>query len=170
MNVWFWSPHRSIGLGDYVQFGPGCTVQCDITFGSKVLVARNVSFVGRDDHRTNVVGMTIWDSGRGDSFKTVVEDDVWIGHGSIVIAGVTIGRGAIIAAGSVVTKNVARYAVVGGAPARFVKWRFNAAEVQMHEQLLGYIDRTTVSVGQEEQLCRASGHDLLKPSGKSVKD
>src|ERR1035437_3659657 len=90
MDVWFYSPHRRITLGDYVQFGRGCTVQCDIRIGSKVLIARNVAFVGRDDHRVDIVGKAIWDSGRGDSYATRVEDDVWIGHGAIVVAGVTI--------------------------------------------------------------------------------
>lgn len=50
--------------------------------------------------------------------------DVWIGHGAIILPGVTIGHGAVIAAGAVVTKNVAAYAVVGGVPAKRIKWRF----------------------------------------------
>jgi len=78
-----------------VQFGPGCSVQCDIVFGSKILVARNVAFVGRDDHRMDMVGKAIWDSGRGDCYQTIVEDDVWIGYGAIVVSGVTIGRGSV---------------------------------------------------------------------------
>jgi len=52
-----------------------------------------------------------------------VGHDTWIGHGAIVMKGVTIGNGAIIGAQSVVTKDVAPYAVVAGAPARFIKWR-----------------------------------------------
>lgn len=52
-----------------------------------------------------------------------VGHDTWIGHGAIVMKGVTIGDGAIIGAQSVVTKDVAPYAVVAGAPARFIKWR-----------------------------------------------
>ena len=52
-----------------------------------------------------------------------VGHDTWIGHGAIVMKGVTIGNGAIIGAQSVVTKDVAPYAVVAGAPARFINWR-----------------------------------------------
>jgi acetyltransferase-like isoleucine patch superfamily enzyme len=97
MDVSFWSPQRQVRLGDYVQFGRGCLVQCNLTIGHKVLIARNVSFVGRDDHRIDVVGKTIWDSGRGDGYAARVEDDVWIGNDIIVVAGVVIGRGSVVA-------------------------------------------------------------------------
>ncbi|WP_373505792.1 DapH/DapD/GlmU-related protein [Aestuariivirga sp.] len=49
--------------------------------------------------------------------------DTWIGHAAVIMKGVTIGNGAIIAANSVVTKDVAPYAVVGGTPAQLLKWR-----------------------------------------------
>ena len=48
----------------------------------------------------------------------VIDDDVWIGAGAIVLPGVTIGRGAIVAAGAVVTSTVAPFLVVGGVPAK----------------------------------------------------
>lgn len=138
MNVWFWSPHRKVKLGDYVQFGSRCSVQCDITFGNKVLVGRQVAFVGRDDHRTDLVGRTIWDSGRGDRYETVIEDDVWIGHGVIVISGVRVGRGSIIAAGAVVNRDVPRYSIAAGVPAKVVAMRFTAEQIKVHERILGY--------------------------------
>jgi phosphonate metabolism protein (transferase hexapeptide repeat family) len=50
--------------------------------------------------------------------------DVWIGHGAIVLPGLSIGHGAVVAAGAVVTKNVEPYAVVAGVPAKRIKWRF----------------------------------------------
>lgn len=152
MDVWFYSPHRRIILGDYVQFGPGCTVQCDISFGNKVLVARNVAFVGRDDHRTDIVGMPMWDSGRGDNYETIVEDDVWIGHGAIIVAGVTIGRGSIVGAGSVVTRDVPRYAVVAGVPAEVIRARFTSSEIAEHEARIGYGDLTRSTGGQKRKV------------------
>ena len=53
----------------------------------------------------------------------IIEDDVWIGGGAIILAGVTIGKGAIIAAGAVVNKDVPEYAIVGGCPAKILKYR-----------------------------------------------
>lgn len=56
--------------------------------------------------------------------KTVIGNDVWIGAGAKIMAGVHVGDGAIIAAGAVVTKNVPSYAIVGGVPAKVIKYRF----------------------------------------------
>ncbi|MBR5391657.1 MAG: acyltransferase [Prevotella sp.] len=52
-----------------------------------------------------------------------VGDDVWIGGGSVILAGVHIGTGAIIAAGAIVNKDVPEYAIVGGVPAKVLKYR-----------------------------------------------
>jgi len=123
-----WSPHHDITFGDKVQFGPHCKIQCDIEFGNSVLMATNVSFIGKDDHLTSIVGTTVWESGRGDTFKTHIGNDVWIGHGAIIIAGVTIGDGAIIAAGAVVTKDIPECEIWGGNPARKIRDRFESGE------------------------------------------
>lgn len=55
----------------------------------------------------------------------IVDDDVWIGYGTTVLSGVHIGQGAVIAASSVVTKDVPPYAIVGGVPAKVIKYRFS---------------------------------------------
>lgn len=52
-----------------------------------------------------------------------IQEDVWIGRGSVIMPGVNIGRGAIVGANSVVTKNVSAYSIVGGAPARLIGQR-----------------------------------------------
>ena len=51
----------------------------------------------------------------------VIGNDVWIGEGAVLIAGITIGDGAVIAAGAVVTKDVPAWTVVAGNPAKIVK-------------------------------------------------
>lgn len=57
--------------------------------------------------------------------KIVIENDVWIGTGAKIMRGVKINNGAVIAAGSIVTKDVPPYAIVGGVPAKVIKYRFN---------------------------------------------
>jgi virginiamycin A acetyltransferase len=57
-------------------------------------------------------------------YLTIVNSDVWIGDGVVIMPGVTIGTGAVIGANSVVTKDVPPYAVVGGGAAKIIKYRF----------------------------------------------
>lgn len=68
--------------------------------------------------------------GKGD---THIHDGVWIGMRAMIMPGVTIGEGAIVAANSVVSKNIEPYSIVGGIPARHLKYRF---EPKVIEQLL----------------------------------
>ncbi len=65
----------------------------------------------------------------------IIEDDVWIGSNSVVLSGVIIGRGSIIGAGSVVTKNIPKYSIVGGNPAKVIKSRFQKQTIEMLEEL-----------------------------------
>ncbi len=131
-----WSPHRHIVLGDDVGIGPHCTLQCDIEIGSQVLIAGHVAFVGSDDHRYDVVGKTMWDSGRGDARKVVVEDDVWIGHGAILLSGAHVGRGAIVGAGAIVVGRVEPYAIVLAEKGRTLRKRFTDEQIALHEARL----------------------------------
>lgn len=67
----------------------------------------------------------------------IVEKDVWIGCNVTLLSGVTIGRGSIVAAGAVVTKDVPFYSIVGGVPAKVLKFRWNTVEeIMKHEELL----------------------------------
>jgi galactoside O-acetyltransferase len=60
----------------------------------------------------------------------VVEDDVWLGSGAIVLDGVHIGRGSVIGAGAVVTEDLPPYSIAVGSPARVVRDRREAREVK----------------------------------------
>lgn len=62
--------------------------------------------------------------------QILIENDVWIGHGAVILGGVTIHNGAVVGAEAVVTKDVPPYAVVAGNPARIVKYRFEEEEVK----------------------------------------
>ena len=67
--------------------------------------------------------------------ELIIEDDVWIAHGAIITPSVKfIGRGSIIATGSVVTKDVDRYAVLGGVPAKVLRYRFDDKTIQFIEK------------------------------------
>ena len=60
----------------------------------------------------------------------MVDNDVWIGYGATILSGVHIGQGAVIAAGAVVTKDVPPYAIVGGVPAKVIKYRFEESTIK----------------------------------------
>ena len=67
-------------------------------------------------------------------YQVRIENDVWIGTGAILFDGVTIGNGAIVAAGAVVNKDVPPYAIVGGVPAKVIRYRFSEEMIEKLEK------------------------------------
>lgn len=127
-------PHR-VSLGDYCYIGTGCYLDGDLTVGAYSMLANNVAVVG-GDHAFATPGITMRDGGREPWLPTVLGRDVWVGHGAIILNGLSIGDGAVIAAGSVVTKNVDAFSIVAGNPARHLRWRFDEVGQKVHiEQL-----------------------------------
>lgn len=140
----FWAPNK-MTIGNNVYIGKYCTLQADLEIGNNIDIANNVGLIGKYDHDYSKVGVSIKDAPWiGDAFydfkgkdqKIIIDDDVWIGFGSIVFTGVHIHRGAIIAAGSIVTKDVPPYAIVAGNPAKIKGYRFTEEKIQEHEKIL----------------------------------
>ena len=67
--------------------------------------------------------------------KAIIGNDVLIGSHVLVLGGVTIGNGAVVAAGAVVTKDVPPYAIVGGVPARIIKYRFSPEKIEKLQEI-----------------------------------
>lgn len=118
----FLSRKNAISIGDNFYMGNNCHIAADCEIGNDVLFASFVSIVG-GDHRIDDIDCIIRLSGRDTFRRVVIEDNVWIGHGSIIMQGVTIRSGAVVAAGSVVTKDVGQNSIVGGNPARLIRMR-----------------------------------------------
>ncbi len=118
---------ESYGKINIVSFGS----DNKLTIGNYVSIADGVSFVLQADHYTNHISLypfkVMFTGAESEAISKgdiVVDDDVWFGFGATVLSGVHIGQGAVIAARAVVTKDVPPYAIVGGVPARVIKYRF----------------------------------------------
>lgn len=102
-------------------------VNAGIKIGRNVMIAPAVTI--RDtDHQTSALDIPMREQGIV-AAEVNIGDDVWIGHGAMILKGVSIGRGAIIAAGSVVTKNVSEYSIVAGVPATLLRMRQGVSDI-----------------------------------------
>lgn len=102
-----------------------------LIIGSYCSIAPGVQFLLGGEHQIKSIStypFKVYNFGylreAGSKGDIIIKDDVWIGTNAIICSGVTIGQGAIVAAGAVVTKNVEPYAIVGGNPAKLIKYRF----------------------------------------------
>ena len=120
---------NGVVIGRRTKFGePAYLLPC--TVGSYCSIGRLTVHSGNhkmqylnieEDVQLRVIGAT---SVLGPRQPVTIGHAVWIGDPVVVVPGVTIGNGAVIAAGAVVAKDVPAYAVVGGSPARFIRWRY----------------------------------------------
>lgn len=119
----FFRPGEDIAIGANVFFGRNVHISAPCEIRDDVMLASFVALVG-GDHRFDTPGVLMQASGTTAPRKIVVEEDVWIGHGSIILAGVRIGRGSIVAAGSVVAKDIPPCTIWASPPAVFLRDRF----------------------------------------------
>ena len=135
-NILGGSPIITIGEGTYGELnilsyknkGEGLEI------GNFVSIASNVWFILGGNHQMNtysnypIASMFIELCPEKDAQtkgKIITEDEVWIGANVTILSGITIGKGVIVAAGSVVTKDVPPYSIVGGNPAKIIRYRNN---------------------------------------------
>lgn len=142
------SPFKTISSGNGVIFSPGCKILSPkfISLGDRVFLGRDVLIstsqsgcspinIGNDvmlAQRVQIIGgnhsfarldITMNAQGEGRQGEIIIESDVWVGAGAIILTGVVIGKGSVIAAGSLVNKDVKPYSIVGGTPAKLIKYR-----------------------------------------------
>ena len=126
-----WIAGHALVRGD-VELGAHCTINAyamisgRVRCGDGVRIASHVTIVGFN-HGFDDPGVPIHTQ-KHESRGIVIGDDVWIGANAVVLDGVTIGNGAVIAAGAVVSRDVPPLAIMGGVPARIVRYRGQSAK------------------------------------------
>ena len=134
---------ENLSVDDGTLIPKGSTFYCtraELIIGKKVIFGPKPTII-TGDHRIDVIGKHIIDIGDNeklpDSDMPVhIEDGVWCGANVTILKGVTVGRGCVVAAGAVVTKTFPPYCIIGGVPAKFIKYRWSIDEIMQHEKTL----------------------------------
>lgn len=134
-GVNLWAP-TGITIGDNVYIGRYSQIECDAEIGNDVIFGNYVALVGRYDHDFRAPGVpirqaaSVRNSGlekKEQELRVIVEDDVWIGYGAIILSGVVVKRGCIIGAGAIVTKDTEEFGIYCGVPATRIGERFRTS-------------------------------------------
>lgn len=134
---------ENMSIGSDVHIGRNNLFMClkaPIVIGDHVMFGPNVTMI-TGDHRTDIVGRYMTSIKNNEKLEEndqpiLIEGDNWIGANVTILKGVKIGEGAIIASGSVVTRDVEAYSIVGGVPARHIKYRFDEEQIKKHKAIL----------------------------------
>lgn len=139
---------NNLSIGRYTYFGANCEMaNCEI--GSFCSIASGVKIGGGFHPTTEFISTYpafyaknntgckvsfVHEQKFIETAKTYIGHDVWIGTNSIILDGIVVGNGAIIGAGAVVTKDIPPYAIVGGVPAKVIKYRFSEEKIKLLEK------------------------------------
>jgi|SRR5690606_5627847 len=127
---------ENLKIEDYVYVGPNAFISC---FG-KVLIKRGTIIGPRviihtaNHNYINDIKSIPYDKELLVK-DVVIEENVWIGDSVIIVPGVTIGEGSVVAAGSVVVKDIPKFSIVGGNPAKVIKERPNISDYIKNKEL-----------------------------------
>ena len=115
----------NINIEKGADFGSGkCKVRGPLEIGDNVMMGPDVVIM-TNSHNFERIDIPMNLQGSAPPKKVTIGNDVWIGTRVIILPGVTIGKGVIIGAGAVVTKDVPDMAIVGGCPAKIIRFRNN---------------------------------------------
>jgi virginiamycin A acetyltransferase len=115
------TPNEKLIIGNYVSIAPNVTFLLGVNH--QIDTITTFPFHSKLIQRSPIDAIS-----KG---PIVIEDEVWIGTGAMIFSGVKVGKGAIIAAGALVTKEVQPYAIVGGNPAKVIRFRFSDEVIQI---------------------------------------
>ena len=110
-----------VSIGSYCQINENVFIQ-GAKIGSHVMIAPSVVILN-SKHSFKSLDTPMINQEILEGIDPTIEDNVWIGRSAIIMPGVVLGEGSIIGAGSVVTKNVEKFSIVGGVPAKLIKKR-----------------------------------------------